>query len=114
MKRRSSAQEGQPVRRREFIAIFGGAAAGWAFAARAQEGERMRRIGVLVAYAESDPEMKVRLAALRQGLERVGWSEGRNIHIDVRFAPAGAGQEQVVRQAKLLRSSRCKSGPSKE
>jgi putative ABC transport system substrate-binding protein len=49
----------------------------------------MRRIGVLVAYAEGDPEMKARLAAFRQGLERLGWSEGRNIRIDVRFAPAG-------------------------
>jgi len=59
----------------------------------------MRRIGVLVAYTEGDPEMKARLAAFRQGApppspERLGWSEGRNIRIDVRFAPAGAGQEQ--------------------
>jgi putative ABC transport system substrate-binding protein len=54
----------------------------------------MRRIGVLVAYAEDDPEMKARLAAFRQGLEQLGWSEGRNIRFDIRFAPAGAGQEQ--------------------
>jgi putative ABC transport system substrate-binding protein len=55
----------------------------------------MRRIGVLVAYAEGDPEMDARLAAFRQGLERLGWSDGRNIHIDTRFAPAGAGLEQL-------------------
>jgi putative ABC transport system substrate-binding protein len=55
----------------------------------------MRRIGVLVAYAESDPEMQARLAAFRQGLEQLGWSEGRNVSIDIRFAPAGAGQEQA-------------------
>jgi putative ABC transport system substrate-binding protein len=53
----------------------------------------MRRIGVLLAYTEDDPEMKARLLAFRQGLERLGWSEGRNIRFDIRFAPAGAGQE---------------------
>jgi putative ABC transport system substrate-binding protein len=58
----------------------------------------MRRIGVLVAYAEGDPEMQVRLVAFRQELERLGWFEGRNIYIDTRFAPAGAGQEQLRAQ----------------
>src|SRR5437763_9654516 len=81
------------MRRRDFFPLLGGAVA-WPLAARAQPGDRMRRIGVLVAYAEGDPEMKARLAAFRQGLERLGWSEGRNISIDVRFAPAGAGQEE--------------------
>src|SRR5438270_1688225 len=81
------------MRRRDFIAGIAGSAA-LPLAARAQQGDRMRRIGVLVAYAEGDPEMKARLAAFQQGLERLGWSQGRNISIDVRFAPAGAGQEQ--------------------
>ena len=53
----------------------------------AQQPERMRRIGVLVGLAEDDPETKARLAAFRQGLERLGWSEGRNVRIDYRFAP---------------------------
>jgi putative tryptophan/tyrosine transport system substrate-binding protein len=80
------------MRRREFITLLGGAAA-WPLAARAQE--RMRHIGVLMGYAEDDPETKARLAAFRQGLEKRGWSEGRNVHIDYRYAPAGA-QAQVV------------------
>ena len=76
------------MKRREFITLLGGAAA-WPLAARAQQAERVRRIGVLVAFAEDDPEMKTRLAAFRQGLESRGWSEGHNIHIDSRF---GAGR----------------------
>jgi ABC-type uncharacterized transport system substrate-binding protein len=86
-----------PVRRRQFISLLGGAAA-WPFAARAQQPDRGRRIGVLVAYAEGDPEIGARLAAFRQGLEHLGWSEGRNVRIDTRFATAGAGQEQVRAQ----------------
>src|SRR5215472_17060586 len=76
------------LRRREFISLLGGAAA-WPIAARAQQGERVRRIGVLMAFAEDDPEAKARLAAFRQGLEKRGWSEGRDVRIDARFAPAG-------------------------
>ena len=56
----------------------------------------MRRIGVLIGLAEDDPETKTRLTAFRQGLERLGWSEGRNVRIDSRFAPAGTGQEQAL------------------
>jgi putative ABC transport system substrate-binding protein len=81
------------MKRREFIALVGGVAAGWPLVAVAQHIDQMRRVGVLVAYAEGDPEMKARLAAFRQGLEQLGWSEGRNIRLDVRYAPAGAGQE---------------------
>jgi putative ABC transport system substrate-binding protein len=76
------------MRRRAFITLLGGATAAWPFAARAQQGERMRRIGVLMALAEDDPEAKARLAGFRQGLERRGWSEGRNIHLDYRFTAA--------------------------
>jgi putative ABC transport system substrate-binding protein len=65
------------VRRRQFITLLGGAAAAWPLAARAQEADRIRQIGVLVALAEDDPEIKARLAAFRQGLEKRGWSEGR-------------------------------------
>ena len=72
------------MKRREFISLLGGAAT-WPLAARAQQPERMRRIGVLLNFTENDPEAKERLAAFRQGLERRGWSEGRNIRLDYRF-----------------------------
>jgi putative ABC transport system substrate-binding protein len=75
------------LRRRELIAALGGTAA-WSLAARAQQPDRMRRIGLLMATAEDDPETKLRLAGLQQGLEKLGWSEGRNIHLDKRFASA--------------------------
>ena len=73
------------MRRREFITLLGGTAAGWPIAVRAQQPERTRRIGVLVAFTENDPATKERLAAFRQGLERRGWFDGRNIHLDYRF-----------------------------
>src|SRR5215467_6363702 len=75
------------MRRREFIAGLGGAVA-LPLAARAQQGERVRRVGMLWGSAEDDPTNKGRVAAFRQGLERLGWSEGRNIRIDHRFAAA--------------------------
>jgi len=83
------------MQRREFITLLGSAAAAWPLAAHAQQGERVRRIGVLTGFAEDDPENKARLAAFRQGLEKRGWSEGRNVHIEYRYAPAGA-QAQVL------------------
>jgi putative tryptophan/tyrosine transport system substrate-binding protein len=83
------------VKRRDFISLVGGAAAAWPLAARAQQPDGMRRIGVLVGLAEDDPETKARLAAFRQGLEKRGWSEGRNVRIDARFAAASA-QVQVL------------------
>lgn len=75
------------MRRREFISLLGGAAT-WPFVARAQQGDQVRRIGALLGYAESDPEMKSRIAAFRLGLQKRGWSEGRNIQVDYRFVPA--------------------------
>jgi ABC-type uncharacterized transport system substrate-binding protein len=83
------------MKRREFITILGGAAAAWPVVARAQQPGGIRRIGVLVGLAEDDPETKARLAGFRQGLEKRGWSEGHNVRIDYRFAPAGA-QAQVI------------------
>jgi putative ABC transport system substrate-binding protein len=80
------------MRRREFIALLGGAAAGWPLAARAQQGERVRRIGVLVSGNESDPEMQARVAPFRQELEKLGWSEGRNIRIETVFAASKTDQ----------------------
>jgi putative tryptophan/tyrosine transport system substrate-binding protein len=84
------------MRRREFIALIGGAAAAWPLAARAQQADRMRRIGVLISYAEDDPETKVRLAAFRQGLEKRGWSEGHNVQIEPRFAAGGSDKYESL------------------
>jgi hypothetical protein len=75
---------GADMRRREFITLLGGAAA-WPVPARAQQPEGMRRIGVLMAHAESDPEFKTYVAAFRGGLEKLGWTDGRNIRIDFRW-----------------------------
>jgi putative tryptophan/tyrosine transport system substrate-binding protein len=88
------------VRRRQFILLLGGAM-GWPLAVRAQQTDRVRRIGILVPYAEDDPDTKARLAGFRQGLERLGWWEGRNIRIDYRFAPA-ASRDQAGIYAKEL------------
>jgi putative ABC transport system substrate-binding protein len=82
------------MKRREFITLLGGAAVAWPLAARAQQPDRLRRIGVLIGYAENDLETQARLAAFRQGLERLGWTEDRNVRIDYRFAPAGPDQAQ--------------------
>jgi putative ABC transport system substrate-binding protein len=84
------------MRRREFITLLGGAAVVWPVAARAQQPERMRRIGVLSAFADDDPDMQAWLPAFRQGLERLGWSEGRNVRIDTRFARANVDQHQAL------------------
>jgi len=73
------------VKRREFISLLGGAAAAWPLAARAQQPERMRRIGVLMATAENDSETQHRLSALRDGLQKLGWAEGRNIRTEYRW-----------------------------
>jgi len=80
------------MRRRDFIALAGVTAAGWSFAARAQEPERTRRLGILMAIAENDPEGQQRVAAFVQGLRELGWTEGGNIHIDYRLAGADVGR----------------------
>jgi putative ABC transport system substrate-binding protein len=74
------------MRRREFITILGGAAAMWPLAARAQPSDRVRRIGVLIASTADDPEFQGRIAAFQQSLQQLGWSDGRNVHIDTRWA----------------------------
>ena len=90
------------MRRREFIMLLSYAAAIWPLAARAQQSERVRRVGVLVGLAENDPEMKERIAALRQGLEKLGWVEGSNLRIDYRYAPAGAQARLLARELTAL------------
>jgi putative ABC transport system substrate-binding protein len=79
------------MRRREFISLLGGAAA-WPLAARAQQPERMRRIGVLMNLAVGDPEGEARVAAFLQALQQLGWSDGRNVRIDYRWAVADVGR----------------------
>ena len=82
------------MKRRDFITLVGGATA-WPLAARAQQSERMRRIGVLMGYAESDLEAQAQIAAFRDGLQKLGWMEGRNTRIDTRWAtPTDAAAKQ--------------------
>jgi putative ABC transport system substrate-binding protein len=76
------------MRRRAFITLLGGAALAWPLAASAQQGERLRRIGVLMYWAEDDAEGQARLAAFAQALTQLGWSDGRNLRIDTRWATA--------------------------
>jgi putative ABC transport system substrate-binding protein len=74
------------MQRREFITLLGGAAAMWPHVARGQQGERMRRIGVLLPAPADDPEYQVWVGAFRQALQELGWIDGRNVRIDVRWA----------------------------
>src|SRR5262245_44166732 len=77
------------MRRRDFIALLGGAAA-WPLAARGQQSGRMRRIGVLMPLPADDPVVQARVAAFGQGLQQSGWTIGRNVQIDTRWAAADA------------------------
>jgi putative ABC transport system substrate-binding protein len=94
-------EEGTIMKRREFITLLGSAAA-WPLTAHAQQRERIRRVGVLVGLAENDPEIKARLVGFRQGFEKFGWSEGSNVRIDYRFAPAGAQVQSLARELVAL------------
>src|SRR5262245_6918415 len=82
------------TRRREFIALLGGAVAAWPLAARAQQGERMRRVGVLMNTTAEDAEGQSRLMAFGQALAQLGWTDGRNMRIDIRW---GAGNAERFR-----------------
>jgi putative ABC transport system substrate-binding protein len=77
-------------RRRAFITLVGGLAAAWPLAARAQQPERVRRIGVLMSSAADDPEALARVTAIAQGLQELGWTLGRNVRIDYRWGAADA------------------------
>jgi len=84
------------MRRRDFIAAVGGAAASWPLAAHAQQGERMRRIGALLAIAEDDPDKDVRVGAFEQGLQQLGWTIGNNLRIDYRWATSDVERSQYA------------------
>jgi putative ABC transport system substrate-binding protein len=79
------------VRRRHFITLFGGAAAAWPLRAKAQPAERVRRVGVLSTLTADDPEGQVRIAVFRDALQGLGWADGRNLQLDVRWSAADAG-----------------------
>jgi putative tryptophan/tyrosine transport system substrate-binding protein len=83
------------MRRRDLITILGGAAA-WPLAVRAQQAERVRRIGVLMGWSESDPEYRIRADALIQGLGELGWVQGRNVRFDVRWTNGDVGLTQPL------------------
>ena len=96
------------IRHRELIAAIAGAMVAWPFAARAQQGERMRRIGVLLPATSDDPVFQDRVGAFLQGLERSGWTIGRNVRIDTRWArptpPKFANTRQTWPRSRLTSS----------
>jgi hypothetical protein len=100
------------MRRREFITLLGDAAA-WPLSARAQQPGRMRRVNVLMNLAEDDPASKPRVVAFQQGLQKLGWTAGRNIHLDVRFAlPENEQQVQMLAKELLALSPDVVVAPS--
>jgi putative ABC transport system substrate-binding protein len=78
------------LKRREFVSLLGGAVA-WPIAARAQQQERIRRVGALISLTADDPQSKARVAAFLRGLQPLGWTDGRNLHIDYRWGEGDAG-----------------------
>src|SRR5262249_55382514 len=91
------------MKRRKFITLLGGVAAAWPLAARAQQGERMRRVGVLMSPREDDQEAQTRASTLRKGLEDLGWTEGHNIHMDFRWSGGDEARADAY-AAELVRS----------
>src|SRR5262245_56164296 len=85
------------MKRREFITLLGGAAA-WSLAARAQQPDRVRRMGVLMPYDENDPLWKTPLSAFTQALADLGWTDGGNVRINVRWAGGDTNQIQALAQ----------------
>jgi putative tryptophan/tyrosine transport system substrate-binding protein len=85
------------VKRREFIAGLGAAVA-WPLAARAQQPDRMRRIGVLMAYEENDPEAKARLSGFTQRLRELGWTDGGDVRMEVRWAANAANVDRIAKE----------------
>src|SRR6516162_2928643 len=84
------------IGRRKFIALIGSAVSAWPLAARAQQAEQIRRIAMLSGLTASDPEAQARLAAFHQGLKEVGWTAGRNLHIDFRWSSDDAAETRTL------------------
>jgi len=84
------------VKRREFIAGLGGTAAAWPFVARAQQPDSMRRIGVMMGVGEGDPEGKAQLSGFTQGLAELGWIDGRNVRMDIRWTAGKVDRMQSL------------------
>ena len=89
------------MKRREFITLLGGAAASWPLAARAQQSDRMRQVGVLMGAVANSPDGQARIAAFQQGMQQLGWTEGRNVRIDTRW-PAAGNADDIRRFAEEL------------
>jgi len=86
------------MRRREFITVLGGTVAAWPLAARAQQGDRVRRIGMLTALDENDPEQKRRLSAFTQALADLGRTDGRDVRMDLRWGGRDTDRIQALAQ----------------
>jgi putative tryptophan/tyrosine transport system substrate-binding protein len=84
------------MRRREFITLVGGSAVTWPLAARAQQPDRIRRVGLMMNLAESDPDARIRVTAFTKGLEELGWVEGRNLRIDYLWAVDEANRSRTL------------------
>src|ERR1700678_338645 len=82
-----SPELGSDMKRREFITLLGSAAVALPLAALAQQTDKVRRVGVLMGYDEADPDAKALLSEFTQGLSELGWTDGRNLRVDVRWAP---------------------------
>jgi ABC-type uncharacterized transport system substrate-binding protein len=99
VKREAEEDRRRKQRRREFLGLLAGAAVAWPLAARAQQGERVRRIGVLNGRSRDDPEYQARMAAFQQALAQLGWTDGRNLRIDIRW---GTNADDLRRHAAEL------------
>jgi hypothetical protein len=101
----------QAVNRREFITLLGGAAAAWPLTARAQQSERVRRVGVLTGIVEADAEGQARFSAFRNAMDQAGWIEGRNIQYEYR-SRSGGNTERASSRGRNPPICRCRHQPS--
>jgi hypothetical protein len=95
------------MKRRTFITLLGGAAAMWPLAARAQQTERVRRIGILTYLASDDADWQSRNAAFLQGLQELGWAVGRNVRIDYRWGASNFDPERMRKGYSITSSASC-------
>ena len=95
------------MRRREFITLLGGAAAAWSISASAQQTDRVRRIGVIISLAATDPEAQQRKTAFDQGLQELGWTDGRNVQIEYRWGAGDASNVHKYAAELIALAARC-------